>query len=397
MNRLSYQIFDADNHLTEPRDSFTRFIEPNMRDQAVHQERNANGQEILMVGSHPVRFLEGHGDMYDLVGKPGSLKEMLKAMKSGNVDDAYKYEPVRVEYRNRDARLTHMDGQNIEGCLLFPSVAVVVEEHMRSVKQLYANFHAWNRWLLEDWGFNFKNRIFSPPMLSLLDVEMAVKELKWVIAEGARVISMRAGPIGGRSPADPHFDPFWSICNEASLSVAFHLGDAGYNRSISARWGENPEPTNLGMSAWQWLNCYGDRPIMDTLSSFIYANFFKSFPNIQLASIENGAGWVPYLLPNLDKMRGMARNGDWIRGQLSERPSAIFRRHVLVTPYPEDDVVDIASQIGAEVLVLGSDFPHPEGLANPEDFADQLAPLGEETTKLIMRDNGLRLVRGIAS
>ena len=389
---LDFLLFDADNRCYEPRDSFTRHIEPTLAHRAVHQATDGDGNELLMVGDHPVRFLDGHGELYDLVGRPGSLKEMLKAMKTGDVDEAYQWEPVRREYLEPEARLAQMDEQGVEGCLLFPSVAVVVEEHMRDAEQLYANFHAWNRWLLDDWGFNFQNRIYSPPMLSLMDLDEAVKELKWVIDNGARVISLRAGPAYGRSPADPYFDPFWAVANEAGISVAIHLGDAGYNRSVSTLWGEDPEPSNLGMSAWQWLNCYGDRPIMDTISAFIYANFFEAFPNITIASVENGAGWVPYLVPNMDKMRGMARNGAWIRGQLKERPSAIFRRHVLATPYPEDDVADIVSQVGPESLVLGSDFPHPEGLADPRQLAEQLLPLGYDTTKLIMRDNGFRLV-----
>ncbi len=41
---------------------------------------------------------------------------------------------------------------------------------------------------------------------------------------------------------------------------------------------------------------------------------------------------------HMDKSRGMGRNGPWIGGKLTERPSAIFRRHVRVVPYPEDDI-----------------------------------------------------------
>jgi predicted TIM-barrel fold metal-dependent hydrolase len=208
------------------------------------------------------------------------------------------------------------------------------------------------------------------------------------------VIALRPGPAYGRSPADPYFDPFWARLNEAHGSVALHLTESGYNRSVSCLWGENPEPTNLEMSAWQWLNCYGDRPIMETLSSYIYANFFERFPNIQIASVENGAGWVPYLLPLMDKMRGMARNGWWMCGQLKERPSQIFKRHVVVTPFPEDDTLKIIDAVGPDSIVLGSDFPHPEGFAEPLMFADEIASLDYDVRRKIMRDNGLRLVRG---
>lgn len=54
----------------------------------------------------------------------------------------------------------------------------------------------------------------------------------------------------------------------------------------------------------------------------------------------------------------------------TERPSAIFNRHVKVVPYPEDDTVALAEQLGGtEALVMGSDWPHAEGLREPADFS----------------------------
>ena len=41
--------------------------------------------------------------------------------------------------------------------------------------------------------------------MSLLDVNEAVKDLEWALSRGARMIGMRPGPQGGKSPADPVF------------------------------------------------------------------------------------------------------------------------------------------------------------------------------------------------
>jgi len=66
----------------------------------------------------------------------------------------------------------------------------------------------------------------------------------------------------------------------------------------------------------------------------------------------------------------MGRNGPWIGGKLTERPSRIFRRHVRVVPYPEDDIPRIVRDLpDVDCLVMGSDFPHAEGLAEPAEFA----------------------------
>jgi predicted TIM-barrel fold metal-dependent hydrolase len=391
MSGIDFQLFDCDHHYYETRDSFTRFIEPEFRDQAVTQAKDDDGVEIVVVGKRPLTFLYGH-DLYDHSGAPGSLKEKLRYMKKGEGDMEYDQEPMWPEWRDREKRLACMDEQNVGGAMMFPNVAITVEYLMETSEQLYANFHAFNRWVDEDWGFDYKGRIFAPALLSLRDVDMAVKELEFVRDRGAKLIGLRAGPAYGRNPADPHFDPFWERVNEAGIAVAFHLAEAGYPEMVSRHWGENPDPPNFEYSAWQWAHAYCDRPIMETLTAFIYANFFKRFPNIMLMSVENGCEWVPYLLKRMDKMRGMGRNGPWICGQLEERPSRIFKRHVRVTPFAEDDIVKIVGEVGHECIVLGSDWPHPEGLGVPMEFAELVETLPADQQRYILRDGGLSIV-----
>jgi predicted TIM-barrel fold metal-dependent hydrolase len=146
------------------------------------------------------------------------------------------------------------------------------------------------------------------------------------------------------------------------------------------------------MSAWQWMNLYGERPIEDTLSALIFDNLFGRFPNLNVLVAEFGASWVPHFLTHMDKSRGMGRNGPWIGGKLTERPSQIFLRHVRVAPYPEDDVAKIARDLpDVDCLVMGSDFPHAEGLADPAEFAGLVSALSETDQRKILRDNAVKL------
>ena len=48
--------------------------------------------------------------------------------------------------------------------------------------------------------------------------------------------------------------------------------------------------------------------------------------------------------------------------------------------------------LGADRVLAGSDYPHPEGLAEPWEFAEELDGLDETQQSLIMRDNFERLV-----
>jgi predicted TIM-barrel fold metal-dependent hydrolase len=259
-------------------------------------------------------------------------------------------------------------------------------------EQMYLNFHAFNQWLLEDWGFGQDERLFGVPLLSLLDLDQAVAELDWLLSAGARVISMRPGPAFGRSPADPHFDPIWARLDEARIPVAYHIGESGYNQMMSVAWGEQANPASHRQSAFQWTNFYGDRPIMDTVSALVFHNLFGRFPNIQILSVENGSGWAAYILKTMNKMGGMGYNGPWIGGRIKEKPGAILRRHLSISPYHEEDIGELAREIGPERVLFGSDFPHPEGLAEPVSFREEIAHLPGSEQSLIMSTNGRRLV-----
>lgn len=395
MARPTYGLYDADNHYYEPRDCFTRHIEPKHRDKSIRVVTDEDGHETILVGDRPFTFLRHHS--FDFASKPGALREMLHAMKSGaaRTGESATSEPVRPEYVDRDARLALMDAQGIETCLLFPTLGVCVEHFMKDdVEQMYANLHAFNLWLDEDWGFDHLGRIVGVPLMNLLDRDRAVEELEFVLERGARAVALRPGPAFGRSPADPYFDPFWARVNEAGVPVCFHIAESGYNEMMSVHWGEEPNPASHFQSALQWTCFYGDRPIMDTLAALVFHNLFGRFPNVNVISVENGSLWVPYLLAAMDKMKGMGRNGPWIGGYVSGRPSDVLRRHLFVSPYHEEDVTALAKLIGPTQVLFGSDYPHPEGLAEPSDFAETIATLPEPDVRRIMRENLRGLLGG---
>jgi predicted TIM-barrel fold metal-dependent hydrolase len=386
---MSEGIFDCDTHCYEPRDSFTRFLPKEMLDRALAPVRNASGEDVILAGTRVARFNSEQGLGFDLAYRPGSLKEMLRQMASGNPDEAYEPEPMRPAYLQREARIEVMDSQGIVSSVLFPAgMALSAEHYVIDTEALYANLRSFNRWFDETWGFD-RGRLYPTAVLSLRDLDSAVELTEFVIERGARIALLPTGPAYGRSPGDPYFDPVWSRLEEAGVVVAFHIMPFWYFDAISPAWGLDADPASWHMSAWQWNNIYGERPIMDTLSALIFDNLFGRFPGLKVLVAEHGAEWVPHFVRHMDKSRGMGRNGPWIGGPLSERPSAIFRRHVRVAPYPEDDIPWIIERLGhADSIVMGSDWPHAEGLAEPASFEDLLGPLDAETRARIMHDNG---------
>jgi predicted TIM-barrel fold metal-dependent hydrolase len=391
IGKLPYRIYDCDTHVTEQEDAFTRYIEPKHRADAVTFRPGYLHDARL----HGEPFDEGARIPEGKTVRPGSLKEYFATVSGATGATEYEYMSWQDWHLHRGARLKLMDEQNMEACIVFPNTAVYLDGVIKDDDVAYANLRAFNHWFDDEWGFNYQNRIYAPPFISLRNVERAVAEVEWALKRGARIFNMTTGHAFGRSPADPHFDPVWSRLNEANAVIAYHLTECGYNREISVNWSERGDAKFWEQSAWQWANCYCDRAIMDTLAALVLHNLFGRFPNLKVISVEHGIEWFPHLVNRLDKMRGMGRGGRWVGGPLMERPSEIVKRHIRVTPFAEDDVDAVAEALGGvESIVLGSDFPHAEGLEKPEEFARQLKTLSDAQIKKVMSDNGRDLMPG---
>jgi predicted TIM-barrel fold metal-dependent hydrolase len=390
MPDLGYGIFDCDTHCYETRDAFTRYLPKAYQAHAIAPIQNAAGEEILLAGSRIATFNSEQGLGYDLAYRPGTLKEMLKQMGSGSPTETYQPQPMQPEFIEREPRLRMLETQGVERCVLFPAGGALAAEHyVADTDALYANLESFNLWYDETWGFNYQDKIYATALMSLRDLDRAVALTDKVLEMGAKVVLLPTGPAYGRSPGDPYFDPIWARLNEAGATVALHIMPFWYFDAISPAWGHDPDPSAWHMSAWQWMNVYGERPIIDIISALIFDNLFGRFPNLRVLVAEHGASWVPHMLGHMDKSRGMGRNGPWVGGKLDERPSTIFQRFVRVAPYPEDDIPRIVEGLGgnASCLVMGSDFPHAEGIAEPADFEKLLDPLDETTKHAIMRGN----------
>jgi predicted TIM-barrel fold metal-dependent hydrolase len=390
MTEPSYRVVDLDNHYYETDDCFTRYIEPGFRDRAVHIVREDDGPGRPFVGDQPMYFLVRNPS--DLVGRPGVILQKKD----------HRYEPLRPdelmvpgqvpEFARRDARLRWMDEQGIDAVLLYPGLALTVEYQLRDDPAVcVANMRAFNKWLDDEWGFAYQDRIFGVPFLTLIDLDEAVRDLDWALGRGARVVHLLFTPVAGRSIADPYFDPFWARLAEAGVPVSFHGCDGGYSDLFTTAWGETARPPVHAQSAFQRAMFYGERPIMDTLASLVLHNLFGRFPTLQAMSIENGAAWVPYLLRVMDKGAITGAQGNWLGGRIDDTPSNIFRRHVSVAPFDDDDVRGLVDLLGADRVVLGSDYPHPEGFPEPRKFFEG-SGLTVDELRLIEHDNGAALL-----
>ncbi len=383
MTEVDHPVFDCDNHYYEALDAFTRHLDPALGPRCV-QWSEIEGRRYQVVGGVVSRAVTN--PTFDPIAKPGAMHDYFRGNPEGRnpLEFLADREPIRASYRNRDARLAEMDEQGLDKCWLFPTLGMLYEELLKDDPDAVClTFEAFNRWLLDDWGFAYQDRIFAGPYISLADVDWAVRELEWALDHDARTIVMRTGTPttaeGRKNPFDEYFDRFWGLADEAGITVVVHAGDAG----LSANgWAPDGFAASFKGGYRPSIKQYDiERAAHDWLISTIFANLFGRFPNLRIASVENGAEFLPQLLKKLTSMHRR------IPGFYPEDPADIFRRHVWINPFWEDDVYEIVETMGADRVLFGSDWPHIEGLPSPLDYVVEVKELSASDRRKVLVDN----------
>ena len=388
--RLGYPVFDADNHLYETEDAFTRHLPREHRGAIDYVE--VRGRKKIVVRGTISEYIPN--PTFEVVARPGAQEEYFRI---GNPEGkSYREiigEPMRAipAFRRPEPRQELMDELGVDRALMFPTLASLLEERLRDAPVLtHAVIHSLNEWLHEEWGFTHDDRIFTTPVITLPIVEKAVEELEWAVERGARTVLIRPAPVpglgGSRSFGYEEFDPFWQAVVDNDVLVSMHASDSGYSR-YQADWTGPQEMLPFRPDPFRMMTM-GHRPIEDSMSAFVCHGVFTRFPDLKIASIENGGDWVPPFLEHLaDTYSKMPHAFD-------EDPVAAFKRNVYVSPFHEDDIGELIELLGVDHLLFGSDFPHPEGLAEPCSYVDHLPPgLPDADVAAIMGGNLARLMR----
>jgi predicted TIM-barrel fold metal-dependent hydrolase len=380
---LGYAAFDADSHYYESEDALTRHLPREWRRRGP-KWATINDRKRLLLGDKVFNYIPN--PTFDPVAKPGCMHDYFAAKLDGvDMKEAMgDLEPIRPEYRDRDVRLKVMDAQGVGATWLFPTLAVGLEvSYQPDIDAFLATLRSFNRWLLEDWGFNYKGRIFATPVISLSDVNWAIEEVEWCIKNGAKVITMRNGPIytkaGHTSPGAPQFDPIWARLEEANIVVAPHAGDDGYD-FLGQMWEPWEDYSGFHVTPMRKV-VTSQRAVPDFFGAIICHKVFERFPRLRVASVENGASWVKPLLVRL--FRGHAQT----KGYYKKNPVDQFQEHIWVTPFWEDNLDDLAKFIPVDHIIFGSDWPHVEGVVHPLDFVGTTKNFNEEDRRKIMYGN----------
>jgi predicted TIM-barrel fold metal-dependent hydrolase len=392
MNKLPFDVYDADHHLYEPAEAFTRYLPKEYEGEFFFVD--VKGRTKLVIGGMLSEYIPN--PTFEVVAGPGTHEKWYRAENTEGLSmrelsgKALRPPP---EWRSGDGRIKIMDEQGIHAALIFPTLASVIEARLDDKPEvIYELFHSLNRWTDEEWGFARQDRLFSVPMISLSDVDLAIKELEFVLKAGARMVGIRPAPVpglrGSRSFGFPEFDRFWARVTEANIFVCLHASDSGYDQIYRWWTGDGHEMVAFQNNPFKLTMDVLGRPIADSISALICHGAFDRNPDLRIVSVENGAEWVSPMLRRLSRAYGQMPQ------EFKRHPRDTFQKHVFVAPFYEDNPANLARELPSERILFGSDYPHPEGLANPLDYLAEFRDFAPADLEKIFSTNLKGLLEG---
>lgn len=179
----------------------------------------------------------------------------------------------------------------------------------------------------------------------------------------------------------PEWEPVWRACAETGVPLHIHT----IGPLVDLRWVREPAFYR------PWLATHiaaFQVPMLGILAAILYGGALERYPEVKVVIGESGIGWLPYALERFD-----FEWEDQFKDLLPQPPSTYWRRQMYATFQVDRTGLENIERIGAETIMWGSDFPHPDGTwpDSLEILAPQVEGLLPETRRRILCDNAAAL------
>ena len=406
MHDLGFRPFDADNHYYEAEDAFIRHIDPAMAEavHAVGRRRTASsGCWSAGRSTSSSRTPRSTRSPSPAASRTTSGAERGRPRPQ---DDVRRPRPDRRAPRLPRPRRPRRSCSTSRGwtarCCSPRSASACRRRSSATSPRSTPRSRAFNRWLDDDWGFDRGDgRLYAAPMITLADAELAAAEVR----PGAR-----RGRPHPRRPSPARCPTATTATCRPATRVRPGVGAA--SPRPACRWRSTPGSAASASTARFWrtggrrgggggfagfkhaafpLVAFQDRGISDTFAALICHGVLERFPDLRLASIENGAMWVPDLLRNLQDAHG-------------KMPFAFKRAPGRAVPRAGLGGAVLRGRHGAAqgrhrhraAPVRLATSRTPRACPSPTLFVKDIPTFDEAETKAIMRDNVLDLLDAAA-
>ncbi len=355
-------IIDGDGHVVEVNETYEG-IDPKYRDRRPIYTEASKGNIVRLVDGRVWTpegengFVGVNGNQFPPVGK------------------SYLYR--RMGTYNPWARLADMDEDNIDVAVVYPTDELPLNvTHDAGFAD--ARARAYN-----DWLYNYcqvsPRRLKGIGAVPLQDVDLAIQEMRRAVTQLGMVgIQIGCTVREDTLLSDPRLNPFWAEAERLDVAVAVH-GPAlpTFFRTYFDinRPDHMLEINHMAHAFAQMLAC----------SNVITSGVLERYPNLRVAFLEAGAGWVPYWMNRMDEYNEVAPER-W--AGISAKPSEYIKSgRVFFSCEPGDEFIPwFIEHVGEDSMLFASDYLHFDALFVGETGHDGLPYPGTVAT-LMGRDD----------
>lgn len=335
-------IVDADRHVIEPFNIWEQYLPLQFHDYIPYlQENKVDGDNQLL----PFYMINGTALMHKWNDNKILQREIAK--QSGTVG------PSLALAANPESQLASMDKSGIDMALLFPTYTpyIVANDHIPAeVSAAFAT--AYNNWLFDYCTLDVM-RLKGVGFLSRHTPENMLEELNRIINFGWTSVVLRPEKLGRRMLGHADYAPFWDACEKHNIAVAFHGGTHLHAPTAGADCFDS----HFALHA-----CAHPHEMQKAFLSLLEAGVFERHPNLKVAFLESGAAWLPHWLWRLDEICYGPLSGE-VAENIRIKPSEYFKRQCWIGFEPGEPCLrQVIDMVGADRLLYGSDFPHPDHL-----------------------------------
>src|ERR1700722_17673138 len=212
-------VLDADSHLTDVDDLWTKRAPAAYKDEILHVE-DVDGERTWVVEGLAVGKAGG-GSTIDREGIKHPFQESMVE---------WDFERAHIGAWDIDTRLEVLDAMGIQHQVLYPNALGLGGQALADVKDpvlrnLCVEIFNDSRAEIQS---RTNNRLLPMPILPSWDIDASVREAQRISDMGLRGVNMTSDPqdLGSPDLANRAWDPLWEACADLELPVHFHIGSS---------------------------------------------------------------------------------------------------------------------------------------------------------------------------
>ncbi|MEI8358842.1 MAG: amidohydrolase family protein [Deltaproteobacteria bacterium] len=343
-----YSLISADSHVVESPDLWKKWLQPEFLDRAPKLVKDSAG-----------------GDAWQY--RPGTPPVPLGLVTTypGRTYEAFKWEGARYDTVNAGAwhgetRLKEQVVDGVDAEVLYPSQRTMRHYMLDDDNDFHkAGIQAYNNWMAKEFMAADPKRLIGLAQIPNLGVEEAIAEMRRAKQMGMRGVILSTWPAGGVSISKED-DAFWKEAIALGMPCSIHLGTVSKAAAKGATTSTGKfEPTGLLTAGQKTVASYstaGMDSMPPIITETIMSGLFDRFPSLIFISVEAGAGWVPFLLEQMDDR--WWRNRHWAQVELDMLPSEYFKRNWRLTFVQDFYGVRNRHDVGIDNMMWSTDYPH---------------------------------------